>query len=162
MILTYDKFTSIKNPGRPIQVQSAVEDDKGRIISLTYVPTSRTINGHALTSNIALDKNDIGLSYVDNTSDMDKPVSNPTLTYIKDEVLKPINLTLSSHGERLDELEKTVEGHTLTLTTTTEEVKEIKEELSNIKVEATLLDSVVSSNKDIISVIRKNGTLIQI
>lgn len=154
MILTYDKFTSIKNPGRPIQVQSAVEDDKGRIISLTYVPTSRTINGHALTSNIALDKNDIGLGNVDNTSDDDKPISNPTLTYIK-EKLEPINLTLSSHGERLDELEKTVEGHTLTLTNITNKLDEVKKE-------AELLDNTVSSNMDIISAIRKNGTLIQI
>lgn len=161
MILTYDKFTSIRNPGRPIQVQSAVEDDKGRTISLTYVPTNRTINGHDLTKNIVLTKEDIGLGNVDNTSDDDKPVSKATLTYITNE-LKPIHLTLSSHGVAIDELKKTVENHTLTLTTTTTEIKEIKEELNNIKVEATLLDNVVSSNKDIISAIRKNGTLIQI
>ena len=40
-----------------------------------YVLNSRSINGYTLTSNINLSKADIGLSYVDNTSDVNKPVS---------------------------------------------------------------------------------------
>lgn len=39
------------------------------------VPTSRTINSQALTSDITLTKSNIGLSNVDNTSDASKPVS---------------------------------------------------------------------------------------
>lgn len=39
------------------------------------VPTTRTINGHALTGDIQLTKDDINLNKVDNTSDLEKPVS---------------------------------------------------------------------------------------
>lgn len=42
------------------------------------VPTSRTVNGKALSSNISLTKSDIGLSNVDNTSDANKPISTAT------------------------------------------------------------------------------------
>lgn len=44
------------------------------------VPTSRTVNSKALTSNITLDKSDVGLGNVDNTSDVNKPVSSATQT----------------------------------------------------------------------------------
>lgn len=40
-----------------------------------YVPTSRTVNSHTLTSNITITKSDLGLANVDNTSDSSKPVS---------------------------------------------------------------------------------------
>ena len=36
------------------------------------VPTSRTVNGHALTENISITKEDLGLEKVDNTSDEEK------------------------------------------------------------------------------------------
>ena len=42
------------------------------------VPNTRTINGKALSNDIVLNKADIGLSNVDNTSDVDKPVSTAT------------------------------------------------------------------------------------
>jgi hypothetical protein len=45
-----------------------------------YVPTSRTINGHALNTDISITKTDVGLANVDNTSDADKPVSTATQT----------------------------------------------------------------------------------
>lgn len=41
-----------------------------------YVPTSRTINGNALTSNITLYAADVGLDQVNNTSDPNKPISS--------------------------------------------------------------------------------------
>lgn len=47
---------------------------------LGYVPTTTTINGHALTGNIAVTTSDIGLGNVNNTSDADKPVSTATQT----------------------------------------------------------------------------------
>lgn len=49
-------------------------------VSGTYVPIIRTVNGHALSSNISLSKSDIGLSNADNTSDINKPVSSATQT----------------------------------------------------------------------------------
>lgn len=42
------------------------------------VPNTRTVNGKALSSDITLNKADVGLSNVDNTSDADKPVSTAT------------------------------------------------------------------------------------
>ena len=39
------------------------------------VPNTRTVNGKALNTNITINKSDVGLGNVDNTSDMNKPVS---------------------------------------------------------------------------------------
>lgn len=39
------------------------------------VPTTRTVNGHALSSNVTVTKSDVGLGNADNTADVDKPVS---------------------------------------------------------------------------------------
>ena len=44
------------------------------------VPTSRTVNGKALSANISLTKADVGLGNVDNTSDTNKPISTATQT----------------------------------------------------------------------------------
>lgn len=44
------------------------------------VPTSRTVNGHALTGDVVVTKTDVGLGSVDNTSDADKPVSSVVQT----------------------------------------------------------------------------------
>ena len=44
-------------------------------IEAGYVPVERTVNGHALTADVAVTKADVGLGQVDNTADMDKPVS---------------------------------------------------------------------------------------
>ena len=43
-----------------------------------YVLSTRTINGYPLSADIWLTKSDIGLGNVDNTSDMDKPISAAT------------------------------------------------------------------------------------
>jgi hypothetical protein len=40
-----------------------------------YVPTTRTINSYPLSSDVVLSQSDVGLSNVDNTSDINKPVS---------------------------------------------------------------------------------------
>lgn len=45
-----------------------------------YVPTTRTVNGYALSANIALVKADVGLGNVDNTSDATKNAATATLT----------------------------------------------------------------------------------
>ncbi len=39
------------------------------------VPTSRTVNGHALSSDVTVTKSDVSLGNADNTSDVNKPVS---------------------------------------------------------------------------------------
>lgn len=45
--------------------------------SLGAVPTSTTVNGHALTGNVTVTKSDVDLGNVDNTADIDKQVSTP-------------------------------------------------------------------------------------
>lgn len=45
-----------------------------------YVPTSRKVNGKALSADITISKSDVGLGNVDNTSDSDKPISTATQT----------------------------------------------------------------------------------
>lgn len=42
------------------------------------VPTSRTVNGHALSANVTVTASDVGLGNVDNTSDLAKPISTAT------------------------------------------------------------------------------------
>jgi len=45
-----------------------------------YVPTTRTVNGHALSADVSITKSDVGLANADNTSDANKPVSTATQT----------------------------------------------------------------------------------
>jgi hypothetical protein len=52
--------------------------------TVNYVPTSRSINGKALSSNISLTASDVGLGNVDNTSDMNKPISTATQNALND------------------------------------------------------------------------------
>ena len=42
------------------------------------VPTTRQVNGHALTGNVTVTRADVGLGNVDDTSDADKPISTAT------------------------------------------------------------------------------------
>lgn len=44
------------------------------------VPETRTVNGHALTSDVTVTKSDVGLGNCDNTSDANKPVSSAQQT----------------------------------------------------------------------------------
>lgn len=44
------------------------------------VPTSRAVNGHALTADVTVTAADVGLGNVNNTSDADKPISTATQT----------------------------------------------------------------------------------
>ncbi len=44
------------------------------------VPTTRKVNGHALSADVTVTKSDIGLGNVDNTADANKPISTATQT----------------------------------------------------------------------------------
>lgn len=54
----------------------------------TKVPTTRKINNKTLSQDITLDKNDVGLSNVDNTSDTDKPISTAQQTALDSKLNK--------------------------------------------------------------------------
>ena len=60
------------------------------------VPTSRTVNGHALSADVTLTKTDLGLNNVDNTSDSDKPVSTAAQTALDGKV--PISRTVAGNA----------------------------------------------------------------
>jgi hypothetical protein len=45
-----------------------------------YVPTTRTVNGHALSTDVSITKSDVGLANADNTTDANKPISTATQT----------------------------------------------------------------------------------
>lgn len=61
--------------------------------ALTYtpIPNTRTVNGHALSSNVTVSKSDVGLGNVDNTSDTAKPVSTAqqTALNLKADLISP-------------------------------------------------------------------------
>lgn len=44
------------------------------------VPTSRTVNGYALSGDVMITKTDLGLENLDNTADVNKPISTATQT----------------------------------------------------------------------------------
>jgi hypothetical protein len=71
-IIRPDDYNASTNAFVWEKVSAAAPDLSG------YVPTSRTINGHALSANITLAKSDIGLGSVDNTADSAKPISTLT------------------------------------------------------------------------------------
>lgn len=58
-----------------------------------YVPTSRTVNGHALSANVTVTKSDVGLGNVDNTSDANKPISTATQTALDGKVDENASIT---------------------------------------------------------------------
>lgn len=59
------------------------------------VPDSRKVNGHALTSDVTVTKSDVGLGNVDNTSDVNKPVSTAQQTALDGKV--PTTRTVNGH-----------------------------------------------------------------
>jgi len=57
----------------------AYTDTLYTLTNLGGVPTSRTVNGHALSSNVTVSATDLGLGNVDNTSDATKNSASVTL-----------------------------------------------------------------------------------
>ncbi len=81
-----DIYSKKKITINSLPISSAVTD-----ALTTFIPSSRTINSKPLTSNIILTKEDVGLSNVDNTSDLLKPLSNAAVSSLSQKVDK-INL----------------------------------------------------------------------
>jgi hypothetical protein len=60
------------------------------------VPSTRTVNGHALNADVTVSKGDVGLGNVDNTSDANKPVSMAQQTALDGKVDK--TTTVNGHA----------------------------------------------------------------
>lgn len=78
--------TVLSLPGTSGTLALAADVDNAFAIATAAVPQTRTVAGKALTANITLDKLDVGLSNVDNTSDVNKPVSTAQQTAINGRV----------------------------------------------------------------------------
>lgn len=109
---------------------SVVQDSQGFVTGdqvykelLKYVPITREINGHALDQDIWLTKFDIGLGNVDNTSDLDKPISNAT-----QEALTNLETKHDNEISRLDAKDVDLQNQINDLETSGEE---IAQELTN-------------------------------
>lgn len=73
--IPYSASASWENiEGKPTKLSDFTDD----VVSGKYVPVTRKVNNKALSSDITLDKSDIGLGNVDNTKDVDKPISTAT------------------------------------------------------------------------------------
>lgn len=67
-------------------VTQPLSANQGKILNETKVPTSRTVNGYSLSSNVSLTKSDIGLSNVANLAPADLPISTATQTALNSKV----------------------------------------------------------------------------
>lgn len=65
-----------------------------------FVPNTRTVAGKPLSANVALDKIDVGLSNVDNTSDVNKPISTAQQTALDGKV--PISRSVAGKALTAD------------------------------------------------------------
>lgn len=65
--------------GLPALAAANIDDTgTGNVYENALVPDTRTVNGHALSADVTVTAGDVGLGNVDNTADMDKPVSTAT------------------------------------------------------------------------------------
>ena len=64
------------------------------------VPTSRKVNGHALSNDVTVTKSDVGLGNADNTADEDKPVSTAVQTALNGKV--PTTRKVNGHALSAD------------------------------------------------------------
>jgi hypothetical protein len=70
------------------------------------VPTTRKVAGHALSADVTLVKSDVGLGNVDNTADVDKPISTAQQTALNDKVDKITGKGLSTNDYTTAEKDK--------------------------------------------------------
>lgn len=93
------------------------------LLGFTPVPNTRTINSKSLASNIIIDKIDIGLSNVDNTSDLNKPISTAMQTALNDKLSSEIDGSITNEIQSLsilgNNLSLSLGGGTISIPTTT-------------------------------------------
>lgn len=107
---------------------------------LKYVPITRKINGYTLDKDINLTKADVGLGNVDNTSDLDKPVSNAT-----QQALGDLEAKHDAEFTRLQDKDKDLQNQINDLGTTGEELsQEFQEHLVDPNAHPEIVDQTMS------------------
>lgn len=126
---------------------SVVQDSQGFVTGdqvykelLKYVPITRKINGYTLDKDINLTKADVGLDNVDNTSDLDKPVSNAT-----QQALDDLEAKHDAEFTRLQDKDKDLQNQINDLGTTGEELsQEFQEHLVDPNAHPEIVDQTMS------------------
>lgn len=126
---------------------SVVQDSQGFVTGdqvykelLKYVPITRKINGYTLDKDINLTKADVGLGNVDNTSDLDKPVSNAT-----QQALGDLEAKHDAEFTRLQDKDKDLQNQINDLGTTGEELsQEFQEHLVDPNAHPEIVDQIMS------------------
>lgn len=126
---------------------SVVQDSQGFVTGdqvykelLKYVPITRKINGYTLDKDINLTKADVGLGNVDNTSDLDKPVSNAT-----QQALDDLEAKHDAEFTRLQDKDKDLQNQINDLGTTGEELsQEFQEHLVDPNAHPEIVDQSMS------------------
>lgn len=126
---------------------SVVQDSRGFVTGdqvykelLKYVPITRKINGYTLDKDINLTKADVGLGNVDNTSDLDKPVSNAT-----QQALGDLEAKHDAEFTRLQDKDKDLQNQINDLGTTGEELaQEFQEHLVDPNAHPEIVDQTMS------------------
>lgn len=91
------------------------------------VPKTTTVNSKPLSSNITLNKTDVGLGNVDNTSDLDKPISSATQTALDNKITTGTLATVATTGNYSDLAGRPLDDdfHNLTAITDSEDLDEL-------------------------------------
>lgn len=126
---------------------SVVQDSQGFVTGdqvykelLKYVPITRKINGYTLDKDINLTKADVGLGNVDNTSDLDKPVSNAT-----QQALDDLEAKHDAEFTRLQDKDKDLQNQINDLGTTGEELSQkFQEHLVDPNAHPEIVDQTMS------------------
>lgn len=126
---------------------SVVQDSQGFVTGdqvykelLKYVPITRKINGYTLDKDINLTKADVGLGNVDNTSDLDKPVSNAT-----QQALGDLEAKHDAEFTRLQDKDKDLQNQINDLGTTGEELSQkFQEHLVDPNAHPEIVDQTMS------------------
>lgn len=126
---------------------SVVQDSQGFVTGdqvykelLKYVPITRKINGYTLDKDINLTKADVGLGNVDNTSDLDKPVSNATQKALDD-----LEAKHDAEFTRLQDKDKDLQNQINDLGTTGEELSQkFQEHLVDPNAHPEIVDQTMS------------------
>ncbi len=126
---------------------SVVQDSQGFVTGdqvykelLKYVPITRKINGYTLDKDINLTKADVGLGNVDNTSDLDKPVSNAT-----QQALGDLEAKHDAEFTRLQDKDKDLQNQINDLGTTGEELsQEFQKHLVDPNAHPEIVDQTMS------------------
>ena len=126
---------------------SVVQDSQGFVTGdqvykelLKYVPITRKINGYTLDKDINLTKADVGLGNVDNTPDLDKPVSNAT-----QQALDDLEAKHDAEFTRLQDKDKDLQNQINDLGTTGGELsQEFQEHLVDPNAHPEIVDQTMS------------------